>query len=192
MRKICAETNRYASEINPRSKCIPKKLRGGEIWAPLHPLELKVFFAISLYMGIKIEQNVRCYWKKSCDFLWCPVISSIMTQNRYEHIMRCLHVHNDHGATVDRSSKEFDKLVKLRWLLDMIRDLCKEMWNLKKKMTVDEIMIQYKGKYYLIRQHMPKKPTKWRFKVWCLTDSESKYVWNFEIYCGGGSRNQGL
>jgi len=28
--KICAETNHYASEINPRSKCTPKKLRGGE------------------------------------------------------------------------------------------------------------------------------------------------------------------
>ena len=30
LRKICVETNRYASEINPRSKCTPKKLQGGE------------------------------------------------------------------------------------------------------------------------------------------------------------------
>ena len=30
LRKICVETNRYASKINPWSKCTPKKLQGGE------------------------------------------------------------------------------------------------------------------------------------------------------------------
>jgi hypothetical protein len=73
-------------------------------------------------MGINIEPNVRCYWKKPCDFLWCPVICSIMTQNRYKHIIRCLHVYNDHRAIMDRSNVEFDKLVNLRWYLDEIRD----------------------------------------------------------------------
>jgi len=107
--KICAETNRYASEINPRSRCTSKKLRGGETWFALHPPELRPFLAISLYMGIKIEPNGRCYWKKSCEFLWCPAISSIMTHDRYEHIIWCLHVNNDSRATTDRSKVEFDK-----------------------------------------------------------------------------------
>ena len=178
------ETNRYASKINPRSKCNPKKLQGGETWFALHPPELRVFFAISLYMGIKIEPNVQCYWKKSCDFLWCPVISSIMTQNRYEHIIRCLHMHNDHRATMDRTSVEFDKLVKWRWLPDEIRDRCKDIWNLGDRVIIDEMMIQYKSKYCGIRQYMPKKPTKWGIKVRCLTDSEARYVWTFEVYCG--------
>ena len=116
LRKICAKTNRYALEINPWSTCTPKKLRGGDTWVALHPPELRIFFAISLYMGIKMEPNVRCYWKKSNDFLWCPIISSIMIRNRYEHIIRCLHMHNDHRAITDRSNVKFDKLVKLRWL----------------------------------------------------------------------------
>jgi hypothetical protein len=30
LRKVCAETTRYASEINPQSKCTLKKLRDGE------------------------------------------------------------------------------------------------------------------------------------------------------------------
>ena len=93
----------------------------------LIPTGVEGFFAIFLYMGIKIEPNIRCYWKKSCDFLWCLVISSIMTRNRYEHIIRCLHVHNDHRPTTNRSSGDFDKLVKLRWLLDDIRDRYKEI-----------------------------------------------------------------
>ena len=51
-------------------------------------------------------------------------------------------MHNDHEAPTDWSNGDFDKLVKLRWLLDEIRDRCKEMWNLEDKVTVDEIMIQ--------------------------------------------------
>ena len=31
---------------------------------------------------------------------------------------------------------------------------------------------------------MPKKPQKWGIKIWCLADSTSKYVYNFDIYCG--------
>jgi hypothetical protein len=46
------------------------------------------------------------------------------------------------------------------------------------------MMIQYKGSYCPAHQYMPNKPEKWRVKVWCLTDSKSKFVYNFEIYCG--------
>ena len=76
---------------------------------------------------------------------------------------------------MDRSSVNFDKL-KLRWLFDKIRDRYNNMWNLGDKVTIDEMMIQYKGKYCIIRQYMPKKPTKWGIKVCCLIDSVSKYV----------------
>jgi len=79
--------------------------------------------------------------------------------------MRCLHVHNDHGEITDRSNVKFDKLVKLRWLLDEIRNKCKDMWNLEDKVIIDEMMVQYKDKYCLIRQYMLKKPTKWRIKI---------------------------
>ena len=58
------------------------------------------------------------------------------------------------------------------------------MWNLGDKVTIDEMMVQYKDNYCLIHQYMPKKPTKWRIKVWCLTDSVSRYVWALEVYCG--------
>jgi hypothetical protein len=31
---------------------------------------------------------------------------------------------------------------------------------------------------------MPKKPEKWGIKVWCLVDSITRYIANFDIYCG--------
>ena len=45
-------------------------------------------------------------------------------------------------------------------------------------------MIRYKGMYCPILQYMPNKLQKWGLKVWCLACSTSKYVWNFEVYCG--------
>jgi hypothetical protein len=45
-------------------------------------------------------------------------------------------------------------------------------------------MIRYKGSYCPSRQYMPNKPEKWGFKVWCLADSITKFVSNFQIYVG--------
>ena len=143
-------------------------------------------------MEIKFEPNVRCCWKKSYDILWCPVVSFIITWNHFEYIVRCLHVHNNHGAAIDQSNVEFDKLVKLMWLLDKFRDRCNNMWNLDDKVTIDEMMIQYKGKYCFIRQYMPKKPTKWEIRVWCQTYSEARYVWTFKVYCGTNNGIPGI
>ena len=33
----------------------------------------------------------------------------------------------------------------------------------------------------------PQKSQKWGLKVWCLADAKSKYVANFEVYCGKDS-----
>jgi len=55
---------------------------------------------------------------------------------------------------------------------------------LHQEVTVDETLIPKKGKYYPVRQYMPRKPTKWGVKVWCLADARYKYVYDFQIYTG--------
>ena len=57
-------------------------------------------------------------------------------------------------------------------------------WNLGKNLIIDEMMVGYKGTYSPICQFMPYKPLKWGLKVWCLACLVSKYVWNFDFYCG--------
>jgi len=49
-------------------------------------------------------------------------------------------------------------------------------------------MVPYKGKYYLLRQYMPRKPTHWGVKVWCLVDARHKYVYDMQIYTGSEFR----
>jgi hypothetical protein len=48
--------------------------------------------------------------------------------------------------------------------------------------TMDEMMVRYKGKYCPAWQYMPKKPIKW-----CLACVASKFIYNFDVYCGKNS-----
>ena len=51
--------------------------------------------------------------------------------------------------------------------------------------TIDEIIVRYKGKYGLgMKKCMPNKPVKFGFKIWIATNSESKYLHNFQVYTG--------
>jgi hypothetical protein len=52
-----------------------------------------------------------------------------------------------------------------------------------KELCLDEGMVLFKGRL-AFEQYMPFKPTKWGLKVWVLTDAETGYILNFEIYCG--------
>lgn len=118
-----------------------------------------------------------------CGFLWCPIISSIMTRNSFEHIIQCLHVHNNHGTIIDRINVKFDKLVKLRWLLYESSDRYNDMWNLGDNMIIDEIMIQYKIKYCVVRQYMPKNQLNGELKF-DIIRIQKRCMWTFEVYCG--------
>jgi len=47
---------------------------------------------------------------------------------------------------------------QVRWLINQIQDNCTNVSSFGKYVTIDEMMIQYKGCYCLTRQYMSKKP----------------------------------
>jgi hypothetical protein len=66
-----------------------------------------------------------------------------------------------------------------------------EQWNLGQFITIDEMMVCYKGSYCLARQYMPKKPEKLGMKIWCLADSVTRFIYNFDVYCGASFKTIG-
>lgn len=68
---------------------------------------------------IKISQN---------PVIYCQVISKLMTRDRYALITRCLHVANAPPSATDKSSPSYDKMHKIRWMLDKVCDRYKAMW----------------------------------------------------------------
>jgi hypothetical protein len=146
---------------------------------------LKAFMEIHMYMRMKKQPNYKTYWKKEGSFFHCPIISNIMTRERFVELHRCLHLTNpakyDH---IDKDDVGYNKLRQVRWLINEIRNACKREWSLGKFLTIDEMMVRYKGSYCPIQQYMSKKPEKWGIKFWVLADSVSKFIYCFEIYCG--------
>jgi hypothetical protein len=179
LRKICTETNRYATTVDGEGIA-----PGGQRWRHLSVAGLKAFFAISMLMGLKRQPNMKTYWEREGGFFHCPIISRIFSRDRFQQITKCLHITNPNSYVATRGEPGYDKMGQVRWLVDDIRRACMREWSLGKYVTVDEMMIRYKGSYCPARQYMPNKPEKWGVKVWCLADSKSKFVYNFEIYYG--------
>jgi hypothetical protein len=179
IRKIWDETNRYAGSLDEDGKP-----RGHDGWYPTTVSELQVFISISLYMGMKRLPNVKAYWAKSEPFFYCAVIGGLLTRKRYLALTRCLHITDPATYTIPVGSPNYDKMHQTRWLVDRIREACQREWKLGQFVTVDETMVKYKGTYCPARQYMPKKPEKWDIKVWCLADSITRYIANFDIYRG--------
>jgi len=66
-----------------------------------------------------------------------------------------------------RDSPKYDKLFKLRPVLDLLNQLFKLAFSLPQYLSIDEMMIAFKGRNSM-KQYIQNKPIKRGFKVWGL------------------------
>jgi hypothetical protein len=182
--RIVLETNRYARSILPTVDNELPRTKGGRSWKDVNRSDIRAWLGICILMGCKRLPSVRQYWMRSQPFLYCSLISSIMTLGRWEDIMRCLHLVDNNSIVRDVNDPRFDRIAKTRWLVEMFNKVSKEIYNLEREITVDECVIPYKGRYCFIRQFMPDKPVRFGIKVWLLASSKSRFVWQMEVYFG--------
>jgi hypothetical protein len=45
-------------------------------------------------------------------------------------------------GNVERDDLAYNKIHKIRWLVDAIRERCKAAWNLGKNLTINEMMVR--------------------------------------------------
>ncbi|XP_065070858.1 uncharacterized protein LOC135695640, partial [Rhopilema esculentum] len=80
-----------------------------------------------------------------------------------------------------RSHPEFDKLFKVRPVIDSVQNKCRKVPQ-EEKHSIDEQIIPTKGRSP-IRQYIPNKPHKWGIKVWARC-GVSGIVYDFDVYTG--------
>ena len=185
--RIVLETNRYAREVLPCMENEQPRTKGGPSWKDVDRSDIRGWLGICILMGCKRLPSVRQYWMRSQPFLYCSLISSIMSLGRWEDIMRCLHLVDNNSVVRDVKDPRFDRIAKTRWLVENFVKVSKEIYNLEREITVDECVIPYKGRYCFIRQFMPDKPVRFGIKVWLLASSKSRFVWQIEVYFGEGT-----
>ena len=74
-----------------------------------------------------------------------------------------------------REDANYDKLFKVRPLLDAITKQFCEVYNPAQNLSIDEAMIAFKGRLS-IKQYMQQEPIKRGIKVWCCASSENGVV----------------
>lgn len=165
------QTNLYA---------LQKSGGNSKVFNPTNLKEMKCFIAINLAMGVKKLPSYRDYWSSRPE-LRDPFISSAMARDRFSWLLANLHL-NDNSVQPGRDSPKYDKLYKVRPLLDILTDTYKNSLKPSKNQSIDESMIRFKGRS-MLKQYMPNKPVKRGYKVWTRAE-ESGYICQFQIYTG--------
>lgn len=160
-------------------------------WAETTAEEMKAFFGIHIIMALQVMPNIGTYWCAD-EFLGNKGIQKCMTKNRFEKLLQYMHV-SDNERMPARGDDNFDPLYKVRPVLDMCVVKFKQHYNPQEHVSVDEMMVGFKGRLSM-RQYMPAKPTKWGIKVWALCESQTGYTLDFDVYTGkkDGARELGL
>ena len=141
--------------------------------------ELRGFLAVNMVMGYHVLPSYRHYWSTQPD-LGLPLVASVMTKNRFVHILGNLHINDN--ITGPRND---DKLWKVRPLVTSLNNNFVKLYDIKKTQSVDESMILFKGRSCL-KQYCPLKPIKRGFKMWEMADPDG-YITKFDIYQGKGT-----
>ena len=118
------------------------------------------------------SQSLLGEWDKSRSSKWCHELESISV----------ISTSLDNMLVTDEDKKA-DKLWKICPWLSMLRGNCLKL-TAEEHDSIDEMMVQYKGKTSNIRQYIRNKPHPWGFKIWVRAGS-SGMVHDFDVYQGG-------
>ena len=92
----------------------------------------------------------------------------------------------DNSQLVPPGHPGYDKLGKVRPVINHCSRVFQDSYNPHCECAVDEAMIPFQGRSTL-KQYLPMKPVKRGIKVWVRADSHNGYFSQFDVYRGKGS-----
>lgn len=152
-----------------------------ENWQDVTVPEMRAFLGINILMGINQLPSLDLYWSSERLFGNAGV-SGIMTCNRFRKILQYFHT-ADRASEPQRGDPGYDRLYKVRPVMDVISDTFSQHYTVSREVSLDEAMIAFTGRLSF-RQYMPAKPIKRGVKVWVLSDARNGFMSRFDIYLG--------
>ncbi len=136
-------------------------------------------------MGLNHLPSINDYWSRDH---YAP-IADVISRQRFRDISQYLHfVDNDH--LVPRGDPSYNRLGKIRPLIEHLGERFEALYNPTQNVAVDEAMIKFQGQSSLKQYNMPMKLIKRGIKVWVLADSANGYFHKFDIYTGKQKKRQ--
>ena len=155
-------------------------------WHDTSELEMKAFLGMLIAMGLHDLPRTELYWSSDPLFR-VPAVAHIMPVKRFKKLREALHL-NDNANAPKRNDPNYDKLYKLRPVMDKLNQCFQSQCIQTTSQSVDEGMIAFKGRSSL-KQYMPLKPVKRGYKAWLRCDSKTGYAFQFQLYTGKSSDN---
>ena len=171
---IVEQTNLYVSQVMTEEAYAK--------FVPVTQAEIEAYMGFMILMGINQLPSLYHYWKRDPQFHYSPIADRI-TRDRFLEISRYLHFTNNSMYNLQRTDEQYDKIWKVRPIVNALHDSFLQNYNPHNAVSIDEAMIPFKGRSTL-KQYLPKKPTKRGIKVWVRADAKNGYVSEFQVYLG--------
>ena len=162
---IAVETNRYAQQ----KKC--------PSWVDVSSDGIWSFLGIIVLMGIHKLPRISDYWSRD-TMLGLNAVRNTMSRARFWSIWSNLHI-VDNEMTPARSGPSR----KIQPVLDCLSETFLKCYSPGQELAIDEVMVKYKG-HAKGKVHMPRKPIKSGYKIWCCSCSCCGYLCTFQVYDG--------
>lgn len=143
--------------------------------------ELRAWLGVIIFMGFHSLPSMRLYWSRDENF-HCERIARVMSIKRFLKILGYLHL-ADNSQMPARGDPNFDRLYKVRPLLDYFGEKFKISFSPSRYVSIDESMVAFKGRSSM-KQYMPQKPIKRGFKIWVMCCAVTGYMVSFDVYTG--------
>lgn len=134
-------------------------------------------------MGIVRLPQINHYWSQNLGQEFFKSRLGI-SRERFHALSKCMKF-SDPAADENnvRGEEGFDRILKIRLLVEHLKDRCRSLFQPNRYISIDERMLRFKGRHTL-KQYIPCKPDPYGFKLWALADSETGYLVDFNVYFG--------
>ena len=117
------------------------------LWYDVTENELRAYLGVNIIMGINELPSYKDYWSRD-KFIGNEGIKSTYIVRRYEKITEYFHV-SDRENEPERGDQNYDKLYKVRPIVDMSKLNFLTKYNLNKNVTIDETYDKMDRKTFL-------------------------------------------
>ena len=185
---IVKYTNQYAQiEINKKLRTKPDYV--DRDWSldgsnNLSERELWAYIGVCIILSVNPTRQIRHLFS-SDPFMSNAGIRNVFTLKRFLKIGHYFCV-SDKSVEPPKDSEHYDKLFKIRPVVEHLNKMFPKYYGHGKNQTVDESSVKMKSKDS-VRMFSPLKPAKFAWKVWSRCDSDSPqrpYLLQFIPYLG--------
>ena len=146
--------------------------------------EMRAYFGTCVILSIAPSRQLRHVFS-SDPYINNAGLRNVFTLRHYSkisHYFCC----SDKSVEPPKDSNMYDKLFKIRPVVETMQKLFSKYWSYGSNVCIDESVIPMKSKDS-VKQYLPNKPSKWGWKIWSCCDSDSPnrpYLLSFIPYLG--------